>query len=343
MYELLVPKENVNDEEVTIIQIFFENNSKVKQGDSIFEIETTKVNIDIEAPISGTLLHKLKEGDVLKIGHLLAHIDDGSSEALHTDEDTTPKKGSILSSDVQVSKAALKRAEELNVDISKIKKGMITISDIEQMADKSIKENSIIIIGGGGHAKTCIDILLQTKEYEILGILDPKLKVGDIISGIKVLGDNSYLNELVKRGLKYGINGVGATHNPVARKKVFTLLKEYKIHVPNIIHPSANIEPSAKIGEGNQFMMGSMVGSDSIVGNNCLVNSGSIISHDCILNDHCHIAPGAVLAGSVEIGKSTLIGMGSTIYIGNKIGNNSVIYNGLNIFNDVKDNSIVEK
>ncbi len=343
MHEILVPKENVNDEEVTIIQIFFENGSKVNKGDSIFEIETTKVNIDVEATISGTLLHKLKKGDVLKIGHPLAYIDDGSSETPRSDEDVSIEKISTLSPDVQVSKAALKRAKDLNVDISKIKKGMITISDIEQMADKNIKENSVIIIGGGGHAKTCIDILLHTKEYEILGILDPKLKVGDSISGIKVLGDNSYLNELVKRGLKYGVNGVGATHNPIARKNVFTLLKEYKIYIPNIIHPSANIESSAKIGEGNQFMMGSMIGSDAVVGDNCLVNSGSIISHDCILKDHCHIAPGAVLAGSVEIGESTLVGMGSTIYIGNKVGNNSVIYNGLNIFNNVEDNSIIEK
>ena len=33
----------------------------------------------------------------------------------------------------------------------------------------------IVIIGGGGHAKSCIDVILNHKEYSILGINDPKL------------------------------------------------------------------------------------------------------------------------------------------------------------------------
>ena len=342
MYEILVPQENVNDEEVTIIQAMFENNSKVKKGDAIFEIETTKVNIEIEAPTDGIIKYSIKEGDVLKIGEVLAIIDDGKDQIKEKIDTKDDQKNQFVNPNVKISKAALKRAEELKLDLSKIKEGMITISDIEEMAVTSIKENSIVILGAGGHAKTCIDILKHKKEFEILGILDPKLKIGEMIFGVKVLGDNSHLKELVKKGLKHAVNGVGAIQNPKKRRQVFDLLKEHNLNVPNIIHPSAVIEKSVSMGEGNQFMMGAMVGSDVVIKNNCLINSGSIISHDCVLDDHCHISPGAILAGSVVIGKNSLIGMGTTIYIGSKIGKNSVIYNGLNIFNDIKDNSIIE-
>jgi len=345
MYKIIVPKENVNDEEVTIVKVISKDKSMVKKGDSIFEIETTKVNIDIEAPIDGVINHSLSEGDILKIGDTLAIIDDGSNKEID-DNKSEEKELSTINPNIQISKAALKRAEELNVDLSKIKGGMVTISDIENMSkikSKKIKEGSVVIIGAGGHAKTCIDILLHNKQYEIIGILDPNFKVGDMISNIKVIGDNSSLDELVSNGLKNAINGIGSVHNPGQRKKVFDLLKSYKLNVLNVIHPSAVIEPSVEMGEGNQIMMGSMIGSNTIIKDNCLINSGSIVSHDCILKDHCHIAPGAVLAGSVQIGESSLVGMNSTVYINCKIGKNSVIYNGINVFSDIEENSIIEK
>lgn len=342
MYEILVPQENVNDEEVTVIQVLFENNSKVKKGDAIFEIETTKVNIEIEAPVDGIIKYLIKEGDVLKIGEVLATIDDGKGQTKEKSNAKDDQKNNLMSPNVKISKAALKRAEELKIDLSKIKEGMITISDVEEMAVSSIKENSIVVLGAGGHAKTCIDILRHNGEYQILGILDPKLKIGEMIFGVKVLGDNSNIKELVKKGLKHAVNGVGAIQNPKKREQVYSFLKGHNLNVPNIIHPSAVIEKSVSMGEGNQFMMGAMIGTDVVIKDNCLVNSGSIVSHDCILHDHCHISPGAILAGSVVVGKNSLIGMGTTIYIGSNIGKNSVIYNGLNIFNDVKDNSIVE-
>lgn len=354
MHSIIVPKENVNDEEVTIVKVFFQSGTKVTKDDTIFEIETTKVNIDIDSPVSGILLHSLSEGDTIKVGEILCKIDDGSDVKISLNEEITSKDTANISK-VKISKAALQRAKELNVDISKITKGMITINDVEKMAEdvnnientiyiKGKKpKNSIVIIGGGGHARTCIDILKQNKEYEIVGIIDPKIETGTLISDIQVIGDNSLLQQLKDDGVIYAVNGVGSVRNPAARKQVYNLLKDMHFELPNIIHPSCYIESSASMGEGNQFMMGSMIGSDAIIENNCLINSGSIVSHDCVLHNHCHIAPGAILAGSVEVGEISLVGMGSTVYIGVKIGKEVIIYNGINVFNDIKSKSIIEE
>lgn len=353
MQTIMVPKENVNDEEVTIVKVFFENGSKVTKDETIFEIETTKVNIDIDAPVSGNILHSLSEGDTLKVGETLCKIDDGSDIKTFKEENVT--KDQTSTSKIKISKAALQRAKELDVDLSKITKGMITINDVEKMADNlkntsntiyvkgKKSKNSIVIVGGGGHARTCIDILKQSNEYEIVGIIDPKIEIGTIISGIQVIGDNSLLKQLKDDGVVYAVNGVGSVKNPLARKHVYEMLKEMQFELPNLIHSSCSIESSASIGEGNQFMMGSMIGSDTIIKNNCLINSGSVVSHDCVLHNHCHIAPGAILAGSVEVGEISLVGMGSTIYIGVNIGKEVIIYNGINVFNDVKDKLIIEE
>lgn len=353
MLKVIVPKENVNDEEVTIVKVHHKSGTFIKKNDCIVEIETTKVNIDIDAPIEGFISHSLSEGDVLEVGTVICEIDDGSEPQVsknNEDEvELAPEK-----TELKISKKAASRAKELNVDISQIKSGMVTISDIEKMAariensnnthyERGAKaKNSIVIVGGGGHAKTCIDIIKQNNEYNIIGIVDTKIDPGSDIMGIKVIGDNSVLQDLRDDEVLYAVNGVGSVSDPKIRQKVYQLLKDMGFKLPNIIHPSAVIEPSAKYGEGNQFMMGCSVGSDTVINNNCLINSGAIVSHDSMLHSHCHIAPGAILAGSVDIGNSSLIGMGSTIYIGVKVGKEAIIYNGINVFNDIDDMSIVQ-
>ena len=348
MYEVIVPKENVNDEEVTVVNVFFKNKSKVSKGDSIFEIETTKVNIDIDSPLDGVIHHNIAKGDILDVGAVICKIDDGSSLVSSNNEE---KKSEKKNSNLRISKSAMTRAKELGVDLSNIKEGMITATDVEKMAesfssenitykDGPKSENSIVIIGGGGHAKTCIDILKMNKNFEIVGIIDSKITPGEEIMGIEVIGDNSILSKLRKDGVKYAINGVGSVNQPKIRKKIYELLKSHGFELPNLVHPSCSLEPSAIYGEGNQFMMGCNVGSSVIVENNCIINSGAVVSHDCVLRDSCHITPGAILAGSVEIGENSIIGMGSTIYIGLKIGANAIVHNGLNIFNNINDDEI---
>ena len=237
MHKIIVPKENVNDEEVTIVKVLFQSGSDVVKDSTIFEIETTKVNIDIDATASGKILHSLSEGDILKVGETLCEIDDGSNSSSPLFEKST-SKDSTLSSKIKISKAALQRAKDLDVDLSKITKAMITTKDIEKIADDQknnlnmlyIKgqksKNSIVIVGGGGHARTCIDILKQNKDYEIIGIVDTKIKPGTEISGINVIGNNSILKQLRDDGVAYAVNGVGSVSNPSARKRVYDLLWE---------------------------------------------------------------------------------------------------------------------
>lgn len=356
MTEILVPRENVNDETVTIVTVLLISGSNIKKGDVIVEIETTKVTIEIESPCDGLLTHNLSEGDILPIGSVLCKVGKPSEKEENIGQDIVLGEPEASQSKVVISKAAQEKAVELNVDLSSITSGMISVADVQKLAleqsdtegsllvidELEISPSSIVIVGGGGHAKMCIDLLKQRKEYDILGILDDKLEVGVATLGVKVIGDTSSYNKLVTLGVKYAVNGVGAIDNPKLRGKIHTDLKNAGFFLPNLVHPSSNVEPSVSMGDGNQIMMGAIVGSDVQIGHGCIINSGAIISHDSVLRDHCHVAPGAVLAGHIDVGENSVIGMGATVYLGLTIGRDAMIFNGVNIFVNIPEGKTVD-
>jgi sugar O-acyltransferase (sialic acid O-acetyltransferase NeuD family) len=356
MIEILVPRENVNDETVTIVKVLLISGSNIKKGEVIVELETTKVNIDVESPCDGLLTHNLSEEDILPVGTVLCTVGKFSEKEEFTGQNTVVSKDNAPQSKAVISNAAREKAIELNVDLSSIMSGLISVADVEKLAseqpdteesllvidDQEISPNSIVIVGGGGHAKMCIDLLRQTKEFEILGIIDDNLEVGSAILGVKVIGGNNSFSKLVKLGVKYAVNGVGAISNPKLRGKIHMDLTNVGFVLPNLVHPASNVEPSVSMGDGNQIMMGAVVGSDVQIGNGCIVNSGAIISHDCILRDHCHVAPGAILAGSIDVGNSSIIGMGATVYLGLTIGRDVMIFNGVNVLKNIPEGKIVD-
>ena len=55
----------------------------------------------------------------------------------------------------------------------------------------------IIIIGGGGHALNCIDIILSLKKYKIKGYVSKEQSLSLPVI-YKRLGDDNYINEIKK-------------------------------------------------------------------------------------------------------------------------------------------------
>ena len=50
-------------------------------------------------------------------------------------------------------------------------------------------QNDIILLGGGGHAKACLDVVLSTERYKVLGYIDKSKTLDDKFS-VKYLGDD---------------------------------------------------------------------------------------------------------------------------------------------------------
>src|ERR1043165_1018664 len=104
-----------------------------------------------------------------------------------------------------------------------------------------IKQESkkIVVVGGGGHGKVVIELIRCTSGFEIVGILDPQLKKGSEVLGVKVLGDDSQLPALKKNGVQYAAIGVGSTDDNTLRNKIFTNVRLNGFKLPAFVHSTA--------------------------------------------------------------------------------------------------------
>ena len=184
----------------------------------------------------------------------------------------------------------------------------------------------IILIGAGGHAKSCIDVIEGTKKYKIQYLLEKK--IGNQPSKYKKIIHNKKNLIEIKKKIKIAFISFGQIVNKYARQKVYDELKKLGYKFPIIKSQTAYISKTAKILEGSIIMHRSFINADVKIGYNNIINTGSIIEHDVSIGNHNHIAPGAIINGSVKIGNNCFIGSGSVIRQGMIIKSNSFIQAG---------------
>lgn len=167
----------------------------------------------------------------------------------------------------------------------------------------------IILIGGGGHCKSCIDIIEQTKKYEIIGILDPH-KSGSLLGYPIINQDDTYIEELVKKDY-YFLIAIGQIKTAGKRTEIYELLKNYKAKIATIISPLAYVSKHAIIKEGTIIMHHALINAGATVEENCIINSKALIEHDATVHKHTHISTGAIINGGVKVLKNSFFGSGA--------------------------------
>jgi len=170
--EIKIPELAESITEGTIAEWLVKKGDKVEKGDPVVELETDKVNVEVNAEDAGVLTEILaEEGEDVEVGDTIGKLDEnaeaGSSssdseepkeekkeepkeEKKETPAAEAPKKeekkddtGS-QSDDVIASPAARKRARELNIDLSEVAPrdpmGRVRPEDVESAAkDKASK------------------------------------------------------------------------------------------------------------------------------------------------------------------------------------------------------------
>ena len=182
----------------------------------------------------------------------------------------------------------------------------------------------IILLGGGGHCKSVIDVIELEKKYKIHGIVDKPKFLGSKILGYKVIGSDLDLEYLAKK-YKNAIITVGQIQSPLVRIKLFNLARKAGFKFPPIISPRAYVSKYSRIGMGTIVLHNVVVNSNVSIGNNCIINTKSLIEHDCEISDHCHISTCATINGSVKIRSKCFIGSNATVRDGITIKENRFI------------------
>jgi len=187
--------------------------------------------------------------------------------------------------------------------------------------------DKLLLIGGGGHAKSCIDVIEKEAKFEIVGILDIENRIGETICGYNIIGTDADIPNYSKSGCFFLIS-IGQIQSADLRINLFNKVKNYGGNLATIISPFAYLAKGVRLGEGTIIHHNVLINSDASVGKNCIINSKSLIEHDCIIEDNCHISVGAVLAGGSRIGKESFIGANATIVNGKFLPQNSFVKAG---------------
>ncbi len=193
--------------------------------------------------------------------------------------------------------------------------------------------NSIVLIGGGGHALVVLEaalgeglacagfyddsprcVLARRSPHTRLGGLDA-LRTAPGPAWILALGDLALRRRLI-----------AALGTPGALA---------------LAHPRAFVSPSATLAPGAFVGAEACVQAYASIGAHAIINTGAIVEHECEIGENAHVAPGAVLGGNVSIGADTLLGLGSAVLPGVRIGARCVIGAGATVVRNVPDGATV--
>ncbi|MFA6192774.1 MAG: NeuD/PglB/VioB family sugar acetyltransferase [Sulfurimonas sp.] len=170
----------------------------------------------------------------------------------------------------------------------------------------------ILLIGGGGHCKSMIDVIEQEAKYKIAGIIDKEELIGGEVLGYKIIGCDDDLPQLREK-FSHAIITVGHIKSNEIRVKLFRLLKELDFHMPCIISPQAYVSKHASVDEGSVVMHHALVNPHAKIGKNCIINSKALIEHDAVIEDQVHISTCAVINGGAVVKEHTFFGSGAVL------------------------------
>ncbi len=353
-----VPKEMVNDDSYLVVALLAEAGARVVKGQPLAELETSKASFTLASPAEGFFRPAFAAGQMIGVGESLGTVEPGpggerpaAAPAEAGRMETAPDSrfslaawelfaASGLSPDAFDGMAHVRRAD---VEAALAAAGAAPAGNIPDPARlrEDEKYDAVVLLGGGGHARECVEIIEQAGILNIFGIVDTKSPAGARIAGHPVLGGNAELENLRLAGLRNLVLAYGISGSHAARGEHFRRLLRLGHEFPPIVHPKAAVNREAKLGRGAQVMAGALVGSRAEIGDAGIVHSNAVVSHDCVLGENVHVAPGALLAGGVAVGADTVVGMGASVYMRVRIGSGVLIYNGARVFADVPDGTVV--
>lgn len=188
--------------------------------------------------------------------------------------------------------------------------------------------SSIILFGGGGHAKVVLESLI-TQDESVLGFVDDNPNAR--LFAQKYLG--AYSPTLVEEA-----RIIIAIGNNRIRKRISEIVCH---QFTNAIHTSSIVSSSSEIGVGCVLLHKTIIQASTRLGNHVIINTGAQVDHDNWIGDFAHIGPGVILCGDVTIGEGAFIGAGAVILPGKKIGKWATVGAGSVVTKDVSDGSFV--
>ena len=192
----------------------------------------------------------------------------------------------------------------------------------------------IVIIGAGCHARVVVEIILLTKKFKPVGCVDPQPENILTRDELPYLGDDSVLESLSDKFLKYAAMGMAGFNN-LKRRTLYEYCLSKGFNFPVFRHPGSIVSRTARLGPATVVMAGSIINPRAVIEENVIINSGAIVEHDCLIGHSAQVGPGAVLCGNVTVREKAFIGAGARIIQGITIGESALIGAGAVVTKDI--------
>ncbi|MBI1911182.1 MAG: NeuD/PglB/VioB family sugar acetyltransferase [Deltaproteobacteria bacterium] len=365
IHEVILPKLGTNIEDGKIVEWRSREGDRIKKGDVLLLVETSKAIFEVESEADG-FLRKIfrKAGDEAKFTEPVAIL----SEALHDDIDTHVKKVSaprkkekryheqkreeLFNSTVKkqnephrkqvaATPAAKRLCSELKLDIAEISAASGADIVDEKVVKEFLNRKKVAIYGAGLGAKQAKELLKFYGSYELIGLFDDNRAVKDKeMLGLKVLGSWMDFLEFASKGEVDSI--VISLHSEYRRKLIEKIQSAAPfIELMPLVDKRAIVSDGVTISSGAFVEAGSILGPDTFVGSGVIIDTGAVVSHDCHIGDHSHLSPGCSLSGIVRLEGNVLVGVGASINSQVTIGKNVVITPGSAVMCDFPDDVVV--
>ena len=202
-------------------------------------------------------------------------------------------------------------------------------------------KKELILIGGGGHCRACIDVIEQQGEFAIAGIVDRREKRGELVLGYPIVACDEDLPELLRQYDHFFIT-IGQIKTCERRVQLFEQIIAAGKVLPTIMSPLAYVSTHARIGQGTIVMHQALVNAGAQVGANCIINTKALVEHDAFIGDHCHIATGALVNGGAMVNRECFVGSGAVVREGVQIGAASLVGCQVRIKASIAPGSVVK-
>jgi acetyltransferase EpsM len=353
---------NVSDQEYLLVEILINSASKVKEGEVILSLESSKSVIEVESQFSGYFYINKAIGDNVCVGEVLYII----SESIIDKKDlatvfSESRSNRNLDTNTEtlrtVTQKASKLIEKYNLDIDIFEDEIITEKLILDYVSKSfggvshldnnISNYNIIkkiaFIGAGHGLIQALDIVYSLGNIIPTAIYDDTdNKQGSSIFGIPVVGKvnvSQIVEDFELKKFDVIVNTVSTSIE--FREKVFDELSLNGVEFGNLVHPSCNLGFNLTLGLGNIILANTSIGACSIIGNNNFISAHCNIEHHNVLGNNCTFGPGVMTSGSVHIDNNVKFGTGIFIEPKIKIGKNSLVSSGSILTRNVPSNTLV--
>jgi sugar O-acyltransferase (sialic acid O-acetyltransferase NeuD family) len=197
-----------------------------------------------------------------------------------------------------------------------------------------MNKKPIILIGGGGHCISCIDVIELEGKYNILGILDLPEKVGQKILDYEIIGTDDQIEYYVKTCPDFLIT-VGQIKSATLREKINKKVKDVGGNLPVIKSPHAYVSKHAKVDEGTIIMHHAVVNANAKIGKCGIINSKALVEHEAVIGNFCHISTAACVNGQINIGANCFIGSNTVIGNNVTIADKSIIAAGSQVLQNI--------